>query len=95
MSYRDEIVASFPLGTTVNEPKGGPYLWVALPEGCSANELCENAKRIGITISPSHLFNAKDTMSNCFRFNCAALPFDTDSLEAVKKLGSLACSLVI
>ena len=94
LSYRDEILASFPSGTSVNEPQGGPYLWVTLPEGCSANELCEKAKRAGITIAPSHLFNAKDTMYNCFRFNCAALPFDSVSLDAVKKLGSLAHSLI-
>ena len=95
LSYRDEILLSFPIGTKVNVPKGGPYLWVTLPEGCSANELCEMAKRIGITIAPSHLFNAKETMSNSFRLNCAALPIDADSINAVKKLGSLACSLVI
>ncbi len=94
-TYRNEILDSFPAGTSVNESKGGPYLWVSLPEGCSANELCEMAKRIGITISPSHLFNAKETMSNCFRLNCAALPFDDEALSAVKKMGSLAHSLVI
>ena len=94
LSYRDEVYASFPEGTTVNEPKGGPYLWISLPEGCSANELCNIAKRIGISIAPSHLFNAKESMSNCFRLNCAALPFDNEALNAVKKLGSLAHSLL-
>jgi len=93
-SYRDEIIKSFPHDTVVNEPKGGPYLWVTLPAGCSANVLCDMAKRIGITIAPSHLFNAKESMSNSFRLNCAALPFDNDALEAVKKLGSLAHSLL-
>ncbi len=92
-SYRKAILSSFPSGTVINESKGGPYLWVGLPKGISSNDLCEKAKKIGITISPSHLFNAKEDMANFFRFNCVALPFDDEALKAVKKLGSLACTL--
>jgi len=92
-SYRDTILTHFPKGTWVEEPKGGPYLWVRLPDGMSANKLCDSAKKIGITISPSHLFNAKEEMANCFRLNCVALPLTENSLEAVKKIGSIACSM--
>ncbi|MBR5491446.1 MAG: PLP-dependent aminotransferase family protein [Oscillospiraceae bacterium] len=92
-TYRDTILEAFPKGTKVEEPKGGPYLWVGLPEGCSANKLSEMAKKIGVSISPSHLFNAKEDMANYFRFNCVATHLTEKSIEAVKKLGSLAHTL--
>ena len=92
-TYRETILSVFPEGTSVNEPKGGPYLWVSLPEGMSANALNELAKKEGISISPSQLFNAPPEMGSCFRFNCVSLPLSSDSLNAVRKLGKLACSL--
>jgi len=93
--YRAVILESFPKGTKIDELRGGPYLWVRLPDGISANELCERSRKMGITISPSHLFNAKDQMKNCFRFNCVALPYNSHALDAVKKLGSIACSIAV
>ncbi len=94
MDYKRVIIQAFPRGTQVNEPKGGPYLWVRLPKGLSANELCDKAKKVGVTIAPSHLFNAKEELSECFRLNCVAMAYGDESLEAVKKLGSIACALV-
>ncbi len=92
-SYREAILSSFPKGTQVEMPKGGPYLWVTLPNNISADELGELAKENGISIAPSRLFNAGDSMKSSFRFNCVALPFTSEALMAVERLGSLACSL--
>ncbi len=92
--YRKAVVESFPKGTWVNSPKGGPYLWVRLPSMLSANELCERAKRIGVTIAPSHLFNAREDLSDYFRLNCVAVAYSDEALKAVKKLGSIACAML-
>jgi len=92
-SYRDTILSSFPQGTRVDMPQGGPYLWVQLPEGMSSDSLCELALKNGISIAPARLFNAGESFRNCFRFNCVAMPFTSDVLLAVERLGALARSL--
>lgn len=92
-NYRETILACFPQGTRVEMPKGGPYLWVNLPDGMNSDLLCEEAKKYGISIAPSRLFNADESLKNCFRFNCVAMPFNSNSLMAVEKLGNLARSL--
>lgn len=89
-TYRTTILEYFPAGTEVTAPSGGPYLWVTLPDGISANDLCDAAKKVGITIAPGRLFNTRQELDNCFRFNCVALSFGSDALDAVKKLGGLA-----
>ncbi|MBR5260726.1 MAG: hypothetical protein IKV47_01005, partial [Oscillospiraceae bacterium] len=89
-TYRSTLLEYLPGGTTVTSPNGGPYLWVTLPDGISANKLCDAAKKIGITIAPGRLFTARQEFDNSFRFNCVALSFGSDALDAVKQLGGLA-----
>ncbi len=91
--YREAILNTFPKGTSVELPKGGPYLWVSLPGGINSARFGEKARNRGITIAPSHLFNAPADMNRCFRFNCAAIVPSDESLHAVKELGALASSL--
>ncbi|THE65288.1 PLP-dependent aminotransferase family protein [Salinadaptatus halalkaliphilus] len=57
---RDQMVESLetrmPPGTTWNEPAGGFFMWVELPEGIDAAELLPDAIDAGVTYLPGSFF---------------------------------------
>jgi DNA-binding transcriptional MocR family regulator len=88
--YRQRIVDSFPEGTEVRLPGGGPNLWVGLPEGKCATRLVESARCAGIGIAPGSMFHEREEAISHFRFNYASMPWSAETEKAVMKLGNLA-----
>lgn len=85
----DAVSSAFPEGCKLSQPEGGFVLWVELPEGADALELCQQAYREGISIAPGPLFSASQRYRNCIRLNCA-LPWSERLENSLKRIGELA-----
>jgi len=86
---RDAVAASFPEGTRVSAPQGGFVLWVELPQGTRALEVCERALSLGIALAPGPMFSARGRFSNALRLSCG-LPWSPTVARAVETVAELA-----
>ena len=78
----------FPPGTRITRPRGGYFMWVALPDDVDALALHRDALDAGISIAPGPLFSAKQAYRNCIRLNFGH-PWSESVEAAVMKLGQL------
>jgi len=85
------IETAFPRGTRLTRPRGGYFLWLALPAGLDAMRLHEAALREGIGIAPGHVFSPDHRFHDCLRINCGHP--GSDVLPALSRLGALAHDL--
>jgi DNA-binding transcriptional MocR family regulator len=86
---REAVARFFPGGTRVTQPSGGFVLWIALPEGCDADRLAQDAFDAGISISPGSLFSPSGRYRHCLRLSCGH-PWSAAMDRAVQTLGRLA-----
>lgn len=86
------IEASFPAGTRLSRPRGGYFVWVALPRGLDAMTLHRAALTQRIGIAPGHIFSPDHRFSDCIRINCGHAAADV--LPALQRLGALAQELL-
>jgi DNA-binding transcriptional MocR family regulator len=86
------IEQAFPPGTRLSRPRGGYFLWIALPAGLDAMRLHEAALREGIGFAPGHIFSPDHRFSGCLRINCGHAAGDV--LPALRRLGALTHSLL-
>jgi len=93
MQMSEAVLRYFPAGTRLSQPQGGFVLWVELPVGTDSTVLLEDAVSAGIAFFPGDLFSASGQYRNCLRLNCGN-PWSTRFEDAVKRLGSLATSIV-
>jgi 2-aminoadipate transaminase len=56
-------------GVTWNEPKGGMFFWVELPEQIRAEEMLKQAVQEGVAFVPGASFFAEEPMHNTMRLN--------------------------
>lgn len=56
-------------GVTWNEPKGGMFFWLTLPEAVNATELLKTAVGLGVAFVPGESFYATDPKFNTMRLN--------------------------
>lgn len=85
------LETAFPDGTRFSQPRGGYFVWVALPQGMDAMVLYQAALRQHIGIAPGHIFSPDHRFADCLRINCGHAPADT--LPALRRLGALAHEL--
>ncbi len=85
------IEAAFPAGTRLTRPRGGYFLWLALPAGIDTMALHQSALHHGIGIAPGHIFSPDHRFSDCLRINCGHSTADV--LPALRQLGALAHAL--
>jgi DNA-binding transcriptional MocR family regulator len=86
------IDASFPQGTHVSRPRGGYFLWLALPPGVDAMALHRVALRERIGIAPGQIFSPDHRFSHCIRINCGHS--GSIVLPALQRLGALTHALL-
>ncbi len=55
------------------QPRGGFYLWCALPDGCDAADVARAALRESIVLAPGNVFSVSQTASGFMRFNVAQM----------------------
>lgn len=86
---RTNILAHFPDGTRVSNPKGGFVLWVELPKTCDSLRLHQLALAEHISFAPGQLFSTSSKYSNYMRISCAH-KLDDKLIRAFETLGKLA-----
>jgi DNA-binding transcriptional MocR family regulator len=55
------------------EPRGGFYLWCALPPGTDAAKLARAALQEGMVLAPGNVFSASQTAASFMRFNVSQM----------------------
>lgn len=79
--------ASFPDNVKWNEPKGGLFLWVKLPENVNSNDILLEGIQRGVAYIPGNNFYTTDT-HNHIRLNYSH-PSTEDIVEGIQILGEL------
>lgn len=82
------ILNHFPEGTKVNEPNGGLFLWVELPNSIDSRELFEACLAEKILIAPGTMFANSNHFKNFLRMNCG-WPFNPEIERAIKRIGDI------
>ncbi|MBO0345942.1 PLP-dependent aminotransferase family protein [Roseibium sp. CAU 1637] len=86
------LEAHMPSGVSWNEPEGGMFVWVRLPESMDAQALLKEAiETIQVAFVPGHAFFADGTGRNYLRLNFS-LPKPAQIEEGMKRLGGLIAS---
>lgn len=90
---RIEAVARyFPAGSHLTEPRGGFYLWVALPRPVSSRPLFQALLEENILISPGLMYSNSDRFDHCVRIGFG--PADDAVAEAaLRRVGVAAARL--
>ncbi len=86
-NMRKLILAHFPKGTKVNDPRGGFLLWVELPKNYDCLKLFSEALKQDIGIAPGALFSMQGKYSNFMRLNAGITNNLTEFL--IKKLAEI------
>jgi 2-aminoadipate transaminase len=78
---------SFPEETEWNDPKGGLFLWVKMPESFNTTDMLMEAVQNGVAYIPGSNFFAKP-VHNYMRLNYS-FPSDDDIVEGIQILGGM------
>ena len=78
----------FPREAEWNEPMGGLFLWVKMPEGVDTSELLIEAVNRGVAYIPGSNFFTNPSITNYIRLNYS-FPSEDDIVEGIKILGQL------
>lgn len=74
-----------PSGCSFQEPEGGYFIWIKLPENKDTNDLLKLAmEKYKIFFLPGDLFSIEKKMRNCLRVSIAFHPADLLSATALK-----------
>jgi len=63
------ITEEFPESVTYTKPRGGMFLWITLPEGCSSMDVFENALEKSVAVLPGFPFYIDGGGTNTMRLN--------------------------
>lgn len=83
------ISRHFPTGTCINQPQGGFFLWLQLPDEIDTFALYNRAVKHKIVFTPGTLFSLAGLYSHCLRLGLSA-SWSEKTERALVKLGSLA-----
>ncbi|MFA5507960.1 MAG: PLP-dependent aminotransferase family protein [Vulcanimicrobiota bacterium] len=86
-AMREAVLAHFPDGTRVSDPRGGYVLWVELPRRINTLDLYPQARDLGIVYTPGPLFSAGKRYKHCLRLNAAT--WTHREKQAIETLGQL------
>ena len=70
-AMRESILAHFPPGTRVSDPRGGYVLWVELPRRFDSLKAYPRAREQGVVYAPGPMFSASKRYHHCLRLNAA------------------------
>ena len=83
----EAMKTSFPVEAEWNDPEGGLFLWVKLPEHVNTTEILREAVENGVAFIPGSNFFAKP-VHNYIRLNYS-FPSEVDIVEGIQILGRL------
>lgn len=70
LSFYHVLSELLPKSIKITEPHSGPFLWVELPAGMSADDFSDYAATHRVYVSPGSLFSSLEKPNRCFRINC-------------------------
>ena len=91
-SLSQAVLAHFPEGTRITEPRGGFTLWVQLPDKLDSLLLYQEALKAFIAIAPGCLFSPTHKFDDFIRLNAAC--WTEKSEEDLARLGLVARRLL-
>ena len=65
----DQIGKTFPESVTCTRPRGGMFVWITLPDGCSSMKVFENALKEKVAVLPGMPFYVDGGGANKVRLN--------------------------
>lgn len=68
-----------PSCTDFTEPKGGYFVWLALPDGADASGLLSEAQKKNVNYQPGSKFSSRNGLRNCLRLSFSY--YETHDLE--------------
>jgi 2-aminoadipate transaminase len=83
----ETMETSFPEEAEWNDPKGGLFLWVKMPEHANTTEMLKEAVDKGVAYIPGNNFFT-GPVHNYMRLNYS-LPSEPDIIEGIEILGRL------
>ncbi|AXF86129.1 2-aminoadipate transaminase [Ephemeroptericola cinctiostellae] len=84
----DALTAYMPKGVTWNQPAGGMFLWVTLPEGMDSEKMLDKVFAHNVAYVPGTPFYANEAQTNTLRLAFVTVP-PAKIQEGVKKLGEV------
>lgn len=84
----DALKRHFPTGTSWNEPEGGMFIWVTLPEHIDTMKLLEKAIADNIAFVPGAPFFANSAPRNTLRLSFVTVPKEKIE-DGIARLGKL------
>jgi 2-aminoadipate transaminase len=63
------ITETFPESVTCTRPRGGMFVWITLPAGCSSMDVFENALKENVAVLPGSPFYIDGGGTNTLRLN--------------------------
>lgn len=81
------IEEEFPEGVEFTRPDGGMFLWVTLPEGCSAMRLLEIALEKNVAFVPGRAFYVDKGGETTMRLNFSNAG-EEEIAEGIRRLGT-------
>jgi len=84
----EAMEAHFPKEAEWNEPKGGLFLWVRMPEDVDTSKMLMEAVQSGVAYIPGSNFFTDPSITNYMRLNYS-FPSEDDIVEGIEILGGL------
>ena len=84
----DAMKQHFPKSVTWNEPQGGMFIWVKLPQGVDSTALLEKSIQQNVAFVPGAPFFANEPQANTLRLSFVTVPKEKIE-EGIAKLGRL------
>ena len=84
----DALTTHMPKGVTWNQPAGGMFLWVTLPESMNSEKMLEKVFAHNVAYVPGTPFYANEAQTNTLRLAFVTVP-PAKIQEGVKKLGEV------
>ncbi|MFC5701987.1 PLP-dependent aminotransferase family protein [Cohnella faecalis] len=81
-------------GVTWNEPKGGMFFWLELPEAVDTAELLKTAVELGVAFVPGGTFYAEDPQKNTMRLNFTHTDYE-GTIVGMKRLSQALESVLV
>ena len=87
---RDVIIKAmedeFPAGVEWTHPEGGLFLWVTVPEGCSASKVFHKCIEMKVAAVIGDAFYPNEKTDRSMRINFSNMP-DDKIIEGIKRMG--------
>ena len=84
----DALQRHFPSSVSWNQPEGGMFIWVKLPQGIDSTVLLEKAIAQNVAFVPGAPFFANEPQTNTFRLSFVTVPEEKIE-EGVARLGKI------